>query len=220
MKHLTFTTFTLSTLALAALAGCGDDENYPADAARTIDAATANPDAPGQPAKPALGAQVDRMGRPAVNTAANHTFDPDATATQAAKNAWNTAADPTTWGAMFAAEVRANLAIYDSLDTVCGNQLVAGGAGPTRYSTLAGVLADDRLWVNTGSGTCATYLGVEANFLGITNTDCGGRAPSYDVIERTYSVLAAGTLTGIDDTITVEHNPASPVNFPFLSAPE
>jgi hypothetical protein len=45
---------------------------------------------------PALGAQVDRMGRPAINTAANNTFNTNAVAADAAKDAYN-AAPSTKW---------------------------------------------------------------------------------------------------------------------------
>ena len=87
----------------------------------------------------------------------------------------------------------------------------------TRYSGLAGVLADERLYVTTEGAKCETYLGVEANALGIDNTDCGGRTLKYDVIETSYSVLAAGVLTGIDDTITIS-DAAKGETFPYLVA--
>src|SRR5689334_3063778 len=39
----------------------------------------------GLPAPPRLGAQIDRFGRPAINTATNHTFDVDMAKKDAAK---------------------------------------------------------------------------------------------------------------------------------------
>ena len=110
-----------------------------------------------------------------------------------------------------------NLAILDSLDTVCGNQLLAGPTATAgRYGTLAGVLADDRIYVNTSSGTCAQYLAVEANAVGIPNGDCGGRTFAYDTIDTTYSVLAAGALGGVGDGIPRDADANHSAEFPFL----
>jgi hypothetical protein len=148
------------------------------------------------PAAPALGAQIDRMGRPAINTATNHAFDPSDTTKNAAKDAYNQA-DSSKWST-YVAEMEKNLAILDSLDTNCGNQLFAdkNKTDATRYGTLATVLADDRLWVKTDAAACTTYLAVEANATGIIpNADCGGRVPSYDTLNITYSALAVGNVT-------------------------
>jgi hypothetical protein len=114
-----------------------------------------------------------------------------------------------------------NLAIYDGLDRVCGNQLLAGDtAAAGRYAALAGVLADDRLYVNTAAGTCQIYLGVEGNAVGITNDDCGGRTPLEDTIDVSYSVLAAGTLSGVTDGVPSDADgTASLDDFPFYAPP-
>lgn len=207
------------TLTLALMAGCGDGSGSSAGGSggSTGTGGTGGSTAT-IPAPPTLGAQIDRMGRPAINTALNHTFDLDATAKDDAKDAWNANDDPAAW-ASYVAEVETNLAILDGIDTVCGNQLLADmtKTDKTRYAGLAGVLADDRLYVNTEGAKCETYLGVEANALGIDNTDCGGRTLKYDVIETSYSVLAAGVLTGIDDTITIS-DAAKGETFPYLVA--
>ncbi|MCB1876204.1 MAG: hypothetical protein KDH88_09540 [Chromatiales bacterium] len=178
---------------------------------------TNNDDDDDDPSPPALGSvQIDRMGRSAINTALIGPFLDD-TARGMNQDAYNTAADPAQWGTMFSAEIAGNLAIYDSLDTVCGNQLLAGAAAQAgRYDTLASVLADDRLFVNTGSGTCETYLGVEA---GVTN-DCGGRTPLEDTVDSSYSVLAVGMLSGVGDGVDsdVDGN-ASVSAFPFFDDP-
>ncbi len=182
----------------------------------------------GNPAPPTLGAQIDRMGRPAVNTALNHAFDADAGAAGAAKDGYNNAA-PGTWGT-FAPEIAKNLAILDSLDKGalandgggCGNQPFADNdAGANRYATLAGVLAGDALWLNTGSQTCATYLGVELNATGaVPNTDCGGRKLSYDVIDTTYTVVSGTFPTAFGDTIPAVASKTSGTTFPYLAAPQ
>lgn len=193
------------------------------DAGSTMpDAATPDGAAPdgGIPKRPMLGAQIDRMGRPAINTALNHTFDTVAATKDAAKNAYN-AALPATWPT-FEGEFEKNLAILDSLDGTCGNQLLAATAlTATRYKTLADVLTDDQLYVNTTQSTCGVYLGVEAeavNIVGSGSGKCGGRTPKDDVIERSYSVLAAGALSGVDDTITADDG-AQTTTFPFLGPP-
>jgi hypothetical protein len=191
---------------LVPFVGCSDDE-VPPDTK--------------PPAVPALGAMIDRMGRPAINTALNHTFDGNATAAGTAKDSYNSSAQAS-WGG-FSTEMAANLAILDSLDTNCGNQLLAGATvAAGRYSTLAGVLADDQLYVNTASGTCGQYLAVEANAVKVViNNDCGGRAPSYDVIDTSFSVLATGGLTGVGDGINADSdgNIHSNTAFPFLASP-
>jgi hypothetical protein len=114
-----------------------------------------------------------------------------------------------------------NLAILDGLDRNCGNQLLAGSSPVAgRYDALAGVLADDQLYVNTASGTCAQYLAVEANAVGIPNTDCGGRTPLEDSIDTTYSLLAAGALSGVTDGVPedADSDPSLTV-FPYLDDP-
>lgn len=169
---------------------------------------------------PSLGAQIDRMGRPAINTALNATFEADATAKDTAKDAYN-AAGEATWSS-FEGEFKKNLAILDALDTNCGNQLLAG-EGADRYATLASVLANDQIFVNTASGTCGVYLGLEGEFVGALKTGeggCGGRTPLDDVIDRSYSVLAAGILTGVDDTITKDDAEHDLTTFPWLAAPK
>lgn len=194
----------LSLAALLCLAACAGDDNGGG----------------GQPPPPRLGTQVDRMGRAAINTALIAPFA-DADTRGALQDEYNAGADPSDWANAFAAEIAANLAIYDSLDTVCGNQLLAGdSAAAGRYDALAGVLADDRLYVNTDSGTCQTYLAVEANFLGIANDDCGGRTPLYDTVDVSYSVLATGMLSGVGDGVDRDQDGnASPSNFPYYDRP-
>jgi hypothetical protein len=186
--------------------------------------------APTIPAPPALGAQIDRMGRPGVNTALTDPFDIVTTKTEdAVKDAYNAEADPTKWAAEFQPWITTNLAILDALDTGattgCGNQLLYDNTatGAAKYAKLAGVLVDDRLYLNTklpagGTLNCTQYLGVEANAVGVTNSDCGGRALSYDVIDTTYSVLAAGALTGVTDGVASDSTFTT--TFPFLAPPQ
>lgn len=213
----------LAIAAVISLAACGTD-----DKANTFEdqppSLVEMPKEPGLPeatipARPEIGLQIDRVGRAAINTALNNTFNGDDDAKGAAKDRYN-AAGPEQWGE-FTADFRASLAILDSLDTVCGNQLLAASEDDTRYQTLATVLADDQLYVNINSGDCGTYLGLEAEVVGAVDAGvggCGGRTPSDDVIERSYSVLAAGALAGIDDTIAGDDGEQTS-DFPFLAPP-
>ncbi len=172
------------------------------------------------PPPPTVGTQVDRMGRPAITTALNHTFDPDATARTAAKDAWNADTSVATWAATYTPEVEKNLAIFDALDGACGNQALADSTktDATRYGTLGAALADDRLWVKTDAATCSTYLAVEANATKLeTNADCGGRKLGYDVIDATYSLISTGMPTGVGDGVSAKTTSAT---LPYLAAPQ
>ncbi len=172
--------------------------------------------------------QIDRMGRPAINTALTQTFNPDSTTKSARKDEYNAEDDMPSWPA-FIPDFASALAILDSLDTDsaapagCGTQLAIGAptgpGGETRYDTLAGVLADDQLYVDSTSNLCVAYLGVEAEALGIVEEGgCGGRTPQYDVIDDSYSVLAAGTLAGVGDGVD-ENTEGFLAAFPFLAQP-
>lgn len=214
--------------------GCGDDD----DAVTTkTDSGTITPDTgtpdtstpdtgAKNPAPPTLGAQIDRLGRPAINTALNHTFDLDAGSKGAAKDSYNKDSNQATWGASYTAQTSANLAVLDGLDQNCNNQFLASGdAGAQnsnllKYGTLGSVTADDRLWIDTAGATCTTYLAVEGQATGlIPNTDCGGRGLGYDVIDVTYSAVAIGNVTGVSDGIAADTAKTSGTTFPFLAAP-
>jgi len=160
------------------------------------------------------------MGRPAINTALNHAFDSTAAA-GTAKDAYNADNKPSGWVAAYTAEFAKNLAIIDSLDGVCGNQLLAGPnpvAG--RYNTLAGALADDQLYLNTAGATCTVFLAVEANAVGIkANTDCGGRTLTENTVDVIYSAAAIGMFSGVSNGITMDQDMAAQTaTFPYLSA--
>lgn len=194
----------LALLALGLAPGCdNEDEDRP------------------DPPSVNLNAQVDRMARAGINTAAANAPFADAATNAAARDDYNRASSPASW-AQFSARTQGNLAILDSLDASCGNQLLAGAAAvPGRYSTLAGVLVEDRLYVNTATGTCTQYLAVEANAVGVPfANDCGGRTPNYDTIDVTYSVVAIGQLSGVDDGVPRDADGThSTSQFPYLDEP-
>lgn len=192
---------------LAAALACGEDE---------APSGSSNGNTP--PTIPALGTMMDRVGRPAVSTAliAPLAAEP---MKGTMKDSYNEAM-PSSW-AGFADEIAASLAIYDALDTVCGNQVLAGAdAVAGRYDTLAGALADDRLYVNSAASACGQYLAVELDATGVApNDDCGGRTPGYDVIDVTYSALAIGAVSGVGDGVSGDDAQQSGDTFPFLAAP-
>lgn len=236
---------TLCALALF-LTACDDSEDTPEsngseDAGNMMSGDGGGPDGDGDAStdppgpeprgpqgKPALGKQIDRMGRPAINTALNAAFQPDANLQGKAKDAYN-AAGQAEWKS-YVSEMAKNLAILDALNGNCGDQLgAAAEVTPDRYKFLAGVLADDQLYVNSerkaenGARSCGVYLGVEAEAVSVLPAGmggCGGRTPNDDVIDRSYSVLAAGLLTGVDDTIKADDATHDLSTFPWLSAPK
>jgi hypothetical protein len=168
----------------------------------------------GFPAAPVLGTQIDRAGRPAINTALTDPYNllgvaPDAGYTEdQAKNAYNSAAGGIAqWtapdGGGFIPWISQNLAIADALDGVCGNQAFASppDAGVGAYGTLGTVLADDELYIDTTTdvtepGGCS-FLGAELELTGFItggniSVNCGGRQPTEDVIDVEYNALAFG----------------------------
>jgi len=184
----------------------------------------------GFPAPPNLGMQIDRMGRPAINTALNHSFDPTAATKTAAKDQYNQDTNKATWVATYSAEFEKNLAILDGADRTCGNQVfydvshTLPGSGnpsnaPNSYAVLAGALADDQLYLNTAGTTCTTYLAVEANAtMLLANNDCGGRMLTYNTIDETYSLVVVGALSGVKNGIGADAD-MQDTTFPYIHAP-
>lgn len=211
----------LLTVALLGLQAVGCDkqeidnvtfENY--DLSSTDDLAVVV-----APLPPFLGAQIDRMGRPTVNTALTNPFGLTAgKTTDQVKNEYNVA-NQQGW-IQYGPQpyISTNLAVFDALDGTCGNQggpLYTTPASTTSYNKLGAVLADDRLTVNTALGRCVAFLAVEQN----NNADCGGRSPTVDVIDPLYTFLS-GSATNISDNVAMDSDgtPSSSV-FPFLRPP-
>jgi hypothetical protein len=173
------------------------------------------------PPRPALGAPIDRVGRPLTANALIGPIAADGVADRR-KEAYNRAG-PADWPA-FAADIEASLGLYDGLDGTCGNQWLAGTTAATaRYHTLARLLADDRLWVNSAATICTRYFAVELAALaapGTASTDCGGRTPLYDANNVFRSMLVLGRATGVSDGIDHDDRETSTTEFPFLAAPQ
>jgi hypothetical protein len=178
----------------------------------------------GPPARPALGAPIDRAGRPLTSNALIAPLGPDEL-TDRRREAYNRAA-PADW-AQFSGEIQQSVALYDGFDGTCGNAWLAerdARAAPLRYHALANLLADDRIWVNSRATACRRYLAVELAELAdpgssdSPNGDCGGRALDYDANDVFRSLLVFGTTNGVDDGVDADdHRPSA--EFPFLVAP-
>jgi hypothetical protein len=142
--------------------------------------------------------QIDRMGRPGINTALI-----DLLASTGKKDLYNRAIEPSGWAAAFQSEMQANLAALDTLDGVTGNAVLPAAA-------LAGVLVDDRLQINTSVAACDAYLAVE---LGVA-TNCGGRTLPRDVIDDTLGAVVG---PGVRDNVA--NDSTFLTTFPFLGSP-
>jgi hypothetical protein len=188
MTKLLHTSLLLAALALIA---CGDNKHLP-DAAVRPDSIKIDAMCSDCPPAPMLGTTlIDRMGRPAINTALNHAFDTSTSAANTARDAYNADTNEATWVATYADEIKKNLGIFDALDAgICGNQLcetnettgncpvdcpVISGSGlgcgnqliyqtptsATSYGQLANLLANDVLYLDTSKAVCTVYLAVE-----------------------------------------------------------
>jgi len=136
---------------------------------------------PAFPPPPELGAQIDRMGRPAINTALTGAFVQfNGAGNKVAANSvvraglqddYNQDTAQADWADTYGTLFAANLAILDALDTgldlgagiqtnaqACTNQFGSLGSlsDPDNYDLLGGfVLPNDRLWMNTGGTDCS-----------------------------------------------------------------
>jgi len=151
-----------------------------------------------QPCTLLQAGQIDREGRPAINTALI-----DVLASTGKKDAYNRASDPSTWAPLFQAEMRSNATALDTLDGIVGNSLLPP-------DVLAAVLVDDRLAINTAVAACDAYLAVE---LGVT-TQCGGRTFQRDVIDDSLGAIVG---PGVSDNVGDDSTYLT--DFPFMGAP-
>lgn len=142
--------------------------------------------------------QIDRMGRPAINTALI-----DLLASTGKKDAYNASATPANWAGQFQAEMAGNLAALDTLDGVTGNALAPSNA-------LASILVDDRLQIDTRVAACDAYLAVELGVAG----QCGGRTLARDIIDDTLGAVVG---PGVSDFVANDSVFLS--DFPFLGNP-
>jgi hypothetical protein len=165
--------------------------------------------------------QLDRMGRPLTGNAMLAPLAPDEVSDNL-KERYNRTTPSTS--AEFVPEIEKTLGLYDGFDGKCGNQLLADRSveSPLRYKAMADLLADDRLWVNSESTLCLQFFAVElASLAGKDELtiDCGGRTPNYDAVDVYRSLLATGTIKGVDDGVDRDEREHSASEFPFLASP-
>jgi hypothetical protein len=169
-------------------------------------------------AKPILGAQIDRVGRPGVSTILIDAYNAGAMADLTRDN-YNHDATQASWATTWSEKIRASAAIWDALDTQCGNTLgaAAGPASASTYSATAALFADDQLYVDAGGTGCTQYMAVELGASGqFSDGSCGGRIPAYDTTDVTLSLLVVGSESGLGDGVSLS---AGSDTFPFLADP-
>jgi hypothetical protein len=218
MKHMIVLALSLSALgALSCKGDDGDDDNDTNTEALQlqIEGALGKANRP----SPAARARIDRAGRPAVTAALISPFTPDTR--QADVDRYNTSGNADT---SFLPIIEKSLGVLDGLDRRCGNQLLAGADPAQRYRALARALNDDQLYLRSDrAGASSVYLGVEAEAVDAImpgQGSGGGRIPGDDVIARSYSVLVAGALSGLDDGVERDDAVHDIDVFPFLAAPQ
>jgi hypothetical protein len=242
----------VSMFAAASLfAGCGDDTTVNGNDMAGADLSV-NADMTTHPPPPTLGLQIDRMGRAAINTALTDPFFlAGPTMEDQTKDSYNIDGVASGWVAQWGPRFEPNLAILDAMDGICGNQALASSsgadAGTGRYLALANTLADDQLYVDTTRGDCTdsvvppnvagNYLAVEARAVAAAGgplpalPGCGGRTPTNNTIDLSYTLIGEGTdfasagfiVNGVD----VDVDPAGDAGagatsitvFPFLGQP-
>jgi hypothetical protein len=163
---------------------------------------TTDPNAP-----PKLGAQIDRMGQPAVTQLLidplNRTGERDRL-----QNEYNAASDPNRWlfpdpnvitNTAIRDRLREAMGVFDGLDGICNNSLLRSNSQELiRYNNLAIVLTYDALFLDSEKGACAgpySYLAVFRGAFGFpaeAADDCGGRPPTVDVVDAVYTALVRG----------------------------
>ena len=149
--------------------------------------------------------RIDRVGRPAINTAlidAGH------------KDIFNFASPGE--ASFFKAEIEAFLLAIDNIDGDATNGLAV--AAFSDHATLAGALADDVLLYNAGTSACTDgFLALE---LGVAD-NCGGRTLEQDVMDVILQNLidaGAPPTTVVTDAVDADDATVS-VEFPYLVAP-
>ncbi len=145
--------------------------------------------------------QVDRMGRPGINTALIPSDK---------KDAYNKEPEAS-WASSYASDIEASLAAVDGLDGDAQNGLLA-----SQRSVLAGVIANDQLTIDISIDDCdGAYLALE---LQVPNK-CGGRTLDEDVMDKTLqSLVDASATTKVTDAIDANDVAFSDA-FPYLAAP-
>ncbi len=224
---------TLTSLLLIAVVGCSNS-SAPAPAPATPGAPTtsedgggggqadgggdggAHPSASCEDTKTCATGSIDRMGRPAINTALNLSDD-------VMKDAYNQESSIQDWAknTKYDLNFEKNLEIFDKLD---GNVewTLTNGVHPLRDA-----LKTDVLIVDTGKKCDSTnafceggYLEIEAELLlgGPAHTTCGGRTLNEDIIDKTLTLLVTKGKSAVSDGVSAATKPSTHT-FPYLANP-
>lgn len=188
-------TFNFTSCDKATVSYAFNEPNLPASGQLSLDRLTA---ISGQSCSLLSSGQIDRMGRPGINTALINLVPATGSAL---KDAYNRAEGVANWKP-FEAEMAANLAALDTLDGAPNSLLPA--------AALAGVLVDDRLIIDVSKPACDEYLAVELGVAG----KCGGRTLARDVIDDTLGAVVG---PGVSDKVA--NDSVFLASFPFLGEP-
>jgi hypothetical protein len=160
--------------------------------------------------------QLDRMGRPAINTAlilAEH------------KDLYNFSDNSK--GAFFVPEMAAFLEVIDGLDGDLSNGLASLFGETPDFVALAEFLSTDVLLYNASLPACdGGYLAAEVSLLlELEQIKCGGRTLDQDVMDLTLQALIDITLlvgntnaVVVTDSVNANDVPFS-TDFPYLAPP-
>lgn len=188
-------TFNFSSCDKATATYAFNEPNLPSSGQVNLDRLTA---ISGQSCSLLSSGQIDRMGRPGINTALINLVPATGSAL---KDAYNRAEGVANWKP-FEAEMAGNLAALDTLDGAPNAVLPA--------AALAGVLVDDRLIIDVSKPACNEYLAVELGVAG----KCGGRTLARDVIDDTFGAVVG---PGVSDNVA--NDSVFLTAFPFLGEP-
>jgi hypothetical protein len=206
---------------MVALATCGGEPPGVPIADESPLQPAGEPPPRGKSNPPSLARRLDRVGRPQIVATLIAAFEADTETRAEAVRSYHSGALGDT---RFRSAFEARLALIDSIDNVCGNQLWPDPSVLPRYRSLATLLLDDQIYVHGERVGGSVYLGLEAEAAGALQGTragaAGGRLPGFDAIQSTYSALISGVLSGVDDGITSDDAAHDPTSFPFLAPPD
>ena len=221
MKSINLTHLSLATAALTVLIVTGSCNNNNRNGGN-VSAPAANPSAPG-----ALGAQIDRLARPAINEGLS--------VTDASLNAFNSIPPSADLGAAAQPVVKEATNTLNAFAAL-GQKLGTTPAPPA--SAIATAFLPDVMRLDTSLSIPPGQIAYNAATSGSKGILTGGRKIEDPVIHITLSLLVAGDPTGntVTDNVMFEGVPGNPnqpghqmlheqtarmgsATFPFLAPP-
>jgi hypothetical protein len=217
----------LTCAASLSMSACVGDDRASSIADAAADSATAPSDS-GEAGVQDTGAvdarivpgtgRIDRMGRPAINTAL------DSKPLKDAYNREDTFASsfPTTYDVAFEQHLEAfdRLAL-DGTNPDAVDFPISGGVHPLREALkLDTLVVDTSKACSAGASFSNSYLEIEAELLlgGPLHVTCGGRTPNEDVMDKTMTLLVTKGRAPVGDGVSAATKPAT-LAFPYLAEP-